>query len=105
VALVVNTGWPRPALYGDGWLGRTGAIGPTAAVLALGWLYDRLVRRKRPAVVLDEHRAGHAVLSGTGPRSEFSPRTDPVRKPATREGKDRPRRRFPIPRRPERRKR
>jgi len=57
VAVVVNIGWPRSAVYGDGRLGRYGAAPATAAMLAGGLLYDRLVRRHR-AGVLDEHRAG-----------------------------------------------
>jgi urea carboxylase system permease len=56
VLVVVNTGWPRPEVYGDGWLGRGGAAVPTAAMIAAGVLYDRLVRRRRPAGVIAEHR-------------------------------------------------
>jgi hypothetical protein len=55
--VVVNTGWPRPAIYGDGWLGLTGAAVPTASMLAVGVLYDRLVRRRRTSGVIAEHRA------------------------------------------------
>jgi urea carboxylase system permease len=104
--LVINTGWPRPALYGDGWLGRTGALVPTAAVLAAGWLYDRLVRRHRPAVILADHRAG-APEPGSGHRATFDRRSDPTRQ-APAPARDEPgrRRRFPIrlrSRRPNRR--
>ena len=54
--VVVNIGWPRAEIYGDGPLGRWGAAPPTIAMLASGWLYDRFVRRHRSGV-LEEHRA------------------------------------------------
>jgi urea carboxylase system permease len=54
--VVVNTGWPRTEIYGDGWFGRTGALGPTAAMIVVGIAYDRLIRRRRTAGVLVEHR-------------------------------------------------
>jgi urea carboxylase system permease len=54
--VVVNIGWPRPEVYGDGWLGRYGAAPATAAMLAAGVLYDRVFRRHPPGV-LAEHRA------------------------------------------------
>jgi hypothetical protein len=99
-ALVVNTGWPRPEVYGDGWLGRSGALGPTAAMLAAGWLYDRLVRRRRAACVIEEHRAGPVSLSvpepGSGPRSAFNPRSDPTRPASAFDNAGRPRRRFRL---------
>jgi urea carboxylase system permease len=53
--VVVNIGWPRPEIYGDGPVGRFGAAPATAAMLAAGWLYQRLARRRLG--VLDEHRA------------------------------------------------
>lgn len=56
VLVVINTGWPRPEVYGDGWLGRTGAAVPTATMITAGLLYDRLVRRRRTAGVIAEHR-------------------------------------------------
>lgn len=58
--LVVNTGWPRPAVYGGGVLGRTGAVVPTVVMLAAGLTYDRLILKRREAVVLDGHRADPA---------------------------------------------
>jgi amino acid transporter len=54
--VVVNTGWPRTEIYGDGWFGRTGALGPTAAMIVVGIAYDRLIRRRRTAGVLVDHR-------------------------------------------------
>jgi urea carboxylase system permease len=54
--VVVNIGWPRAEVYGEGWLGRAGAAPATVAMLATGLVYDRLIRR-RPNRVLDEHRA------------------------------------------------
>lgn len=53
--VVVNIGWPRPEIYGDGPLGRFGALPATAAMLAVGWLYDHFVRRHRGGI-LEEHR-------------------------------------------------
>ena len=55
LAVVVNIGWPRPSVYGDGAIGRFGAAPPTLAMLAAGLAYDRLFRRRR-AGILDEHR-------------------------------------------------
>lgn len=55
--VVVNIGWPRAGVYGDGWVGRYGAAPATAAMLGAGVAYDRLVRRHRSGV-LAEHRAG-----------------------------------------------
>jgi hypothetical protein len=57
VALVVNIGWPRPEVYGDGRLGRYGAAPATAAMLAAGFAAYRFVRRRHAPGVLDEHRA------------------------------------------------
>lgn len=54
--VVVNIAWPRVEIYGEGWLGRFGAAPITVAMLATGWLYDRLIRRFRGGV-LAEHRA------------------------------------------------
>lgn len=56
VALVLNIGWPRPEIYGDGPLGRYGAAPATLAMLASGGLYHLLSRRGRPSGVLDDHR-------------------------------------------------
>lgn len=69
VAVVVNIGWPRPEIYGDGLLGRYGAAPVTFAMIAVGLLYDRLIRRHR-AGVLDEHRSrpgtnGHRTTAST----------------------------------------
>ena len=54
--VVVNIGWPRPEVYGEGLLGRYGAAPATAALIVGGLVYDRLVRRRRGGV-LDDHRA------------------------------------------------
>ncbi|GAC1465596.1 MAG: amino acid permease [Isosphaeraceae bacterium] len=54
--VVVNIGWPRAEIYGEGWLARFGAAPATVAMLGSGWLYDRLIRQRRPGV-LEEHRA------------------------------------------------
>ena len=55
ILVVFNIGWPRPEIYGEGPIGRLGALPATAAMLAVGWLYDRFVRRHRGGV-LEEHR-------------------------------------------------
>jgi urea carboxylase system permease len=44
-ATVVNIGWPRPEVYGDGALQRHTALLATAALLAAGALYYRWARR------------------------------------------------------------
>lgn len=54
--VVVNIGWPRPEVYGIGWAGRFGAAPATLAMLAAGWLYERVALRRRGGV-LAEHRA------------------------------------------------
>jgi urea carboxylase system permease len=56
VLVVFNIGWPRAAIYGEGWLGRFGAAPATLGMVAAGWLYYRLFRRHRSGI-LDEHRA------------------------------------------------
>jgi hypothetical protein len=76
VLLVINTGWPRPEIFGDGWLGRTGAAVPTAAMIAVGLLYDRLVRRHRAVGVIAEHRAD---LTGSESVAEVPPAADEPR--------------------------
>ena len=57
VLIVVNIGWPRPEIYGNGPLGRFGAAPATAAMLACGGLYHVLAQRGGRSGVLDEHRA------------------------------------------------
>jgi urea carboxylase system permease len=54
--VVINIGWPRPEIYGDGWLGRAGAAPSTFAMLLLGLACAALARRRRGGV-LAEHRA------------------------------------------------
>ncbi len=56
VLIVVNIGWPRVAIYGDGPLGRLGAAPATIAMLGTGWLYHLFVRRGRPSGILEDHR-------------------------------------------------
>ncbi len=53
--VIVNIGWPRPEIYGDGPIGRFGAAPATFAMLGIGLIYDRFVRRHRGGV-LEEHR-------------------------------------------------
>ena len=53
--LIVNIGWPRPEIYGEGAIGRFGAAPATCAMLGVGLLYDRLVRSRRGGV-LEEHK-------------------------------------------------
>lgn len=55
VVVVVNIGWPRPAIYGPEWPRRAIAPIATAALLVSGGLYYGLVRRRKTAV-LPEHR-------------------------------------------------
>ena len=55
VCVIVNLGWPRPEIYGDGPVRRHAAPIATAAMLAVGGLYYVLVRRHKTGV-LDEHR-------------------------------------------------
>lgn len=54
--VVVNIGWPRPEIYGDGRLGRAGAAPATLAMLVLGLGCAGLARRRRGGVLV-EHRA------------------------------------------------
>lgn len=56
VVVVVNIGWPRAEIYGNGWLGRYGAAPATVAMLLIGVAYSLTVRRKRCGI-LAEHRA------------------------------------------------
>jgi hypothetical protein len=53
---VVNVGWPRVEVYGEGWHHQYGALLYTAGLLLFGTLYYSLVQRHKSRV-LDEHRA------------------------------------------------
>jgi urea carboxylase system permease len=55
VALIVNVGWPRPAVYGDAWYQQYSAPLLTAALMGSGGLYYWLVQRHKTGV-LAEHR-------------------------------------------------
>jgi urea carboxylase system permease len=55
VFMIVNIGWPRPEVYGEGWARRHVAALATGALLASGCAAGGLVRR-RGTGVLEEHR-------------------------------------------------
>jgi urea carboxylase system permease len=59
--VVVNIGWPRPEIYGNGWVRRYSAPLASAGLLGVGALDYGLVRRKKKGV-LAMHRA--PVLAG-----------------------------------------
>ncbi len=56
ILVVLNIGWPRPEVYGEGWLGRYGAAPATLAMVAAGGAYLVLIQRRRGGV-LAEHSA------------------------------------------------
>ena len=56
VGMVVNIGWPRPAIYGEELTHRYAAPVATLALVLIGFAYDKGFRRHR-AGILDEHKA------------------------------------------------
>ncbi|MFO0950988.1 MAG: hypothetical protein U0835_07520 [Isosphaeraceae bacterium] len=73
LVVVTNTGWPRAAIYGDGLLGRTGALVPTLAMIGAGVAYDRLHRRRRGAGIVSEHRGWNPPGGWNLPRTTPRP--------------------------------
>jgi urea carboxylase system permease len=63
VAMIVNIGWPRPAIYGDEWYRQYGALLFTGALLVAGGAYYALVQRHRTGI-LAEHRAEFRLRGG-----------------------------------------
>lgn len=57
VALIVNVGWPRAAIYGEPWHQRFVAAWATLALVGSGWLYHGWALRHGGSAVLAEHRA------------------------------------------------
>jgi urea carboxylase system permease len=58
VAVIVNLGWPRAAVYGgDHWYYQWGAPVFITSLGSLGALYYLLTHRSRPVVVVPEHRS------------------------------------------------
>ncbi len=53
---VINVGWPRAEVYGEGWYHHYGGILYTAGLLSFGCLYYSLIQRHKSRV-LDDHRA------------------------------------------------
>ena len=62
--VAVNVGWPRPEIYGASAPGRYAAAIATGAMLAAGWVYERVTRSRQPGVV-EEHRADQAASADT----------------------------------------
>ena len=61
LALVVNVGWPRVAIYGEPWYRRYVAIWATLTLLGSGWIYHGWSRRRDQPDILAEHRASRPI--------------------------------------------